>query len=136
MSKQKNSQSEMPPIADQTSFSAEEPLYENVSVPQDPQQKEVVTESSVPFYRTTKGMVGIVVGALLLVMLLLLVSVLFNQNQQQVVETASPQPSLQPVTSDPIQIRINQLSKDLNEVDPANDALPLPPVDLELVLEE
>lgn len=120
---------------DQTSFSAEEPLYENASLPQEP-SVELPTDSATPLFKTKAFKIGAVVSAIFVLLLVILLGVMMNRGQQQQIVEPSPTPSMIPVSNDPIKLRINELSKNLLDSDPADDALPLPPIDLEISLEE
>jgi hypothetical protein len=122
---------------DQTSFSAEEPLFESAGLPTKPiDMVEGELPVKKPFYQSKAFLVsgGVLIAVLALVGVLIMMMIGSNGGQQ--VLEPSPSPVAQQTELDPIQQRINNLQMQLRASDPSDDPLPLPPVDLSISLEE
>jgi hypothetical protein len=71
-----------------------------------------------------------------IVALIGLVSALLLMRPTNSIQQLEPTPSAAPDTTSPMQQRITNLKQEIRAADPSLDALPLPPVDLELQLEK
>lgn len=120
--------------ADQTQFSSEEPLYEAVSLPSDPDA--VMSSSVAPQKKLSPQKMIVIALGVGAVILLLLLGLATLMQEPTAVETALPSPSVEPASADAMQQRITTLRKQVLSADPSLDTLPLPPVDLELRLEK
>lgn len=115
----------------QTTFSWEEPLFEQTAAVSDPVAATAVPRK--PWY--TKPLVLVIGGlSLLLVILLALVLILRPAPPQFVLPEPSASPFVSTV-SDPLKLRIQQLKLELEEADPTKQDLPYPPIDPTLKLE-
>ena len=124
--------------ADQTNFSAQEPLYESASFPEKPivPSEEAALEKPKKFYHSNMFKIGSISVAILVVAVLLVVAINSNSRGNDLVAEPSVAPTAKPVSNDPLQRRIDTLAQQLQLADPSDDPLPLPPVDLLLSLED
>lgn len=119
-------------VADQTQFSAEEPLYEAVSLP----TKPVADEPAIKPKGLSKQQLILIAVGLVAVLILIITLAASMMTRPEVSKEIEPTQSTTPQQSDALQQRIDTLRTQVQAADPSLDALPLPPVDLELRLEK
>lgn len=117
---------------DQTTFSAEEPFYEEARLPQAPQPAEAPKSAKAKLWHK----ILLVVGVVALIIFVTSAGLLMMRQQGPRQTVLEPSPSVQPQSQDPIQQRLSALQTQLRAADPAQDPLPLPPVDLMVRMED
>lgn len=121
---------------DQTQFSLEEPLFENVApLPPEPEKPKEYTPK-IPWYKQRKLVILAIVGVSILVLLILyLISIIVAASRAPVV--SKPEEVL-PVEQRPesqLLQRIKITRDELNEADPNQQQLVFPAVDMDLRLD-
>lgn len=117
---------------DQTTFSAEEPLYEEAHLPSAPPSPEAAKPTKMRLWHK----VLIVVGVVALIIFMTAAGLLMMRQQGPEQTALEPTPSVVPQSQDPIHQRLTALQVQLRAADPAQDSLPLPPVDLMVRMED
>jgi len=118
----------------QTQFGLEEPLFEQTVTPNLPQSKVVspIVILGLPWYKKPLGLALLATGALILIVFMLLM--LATPKATQILDLTPPEPVVTTQVSDPLKLKIRQLKAELIESDPTNQALPFPPVSIDLQL--
>lgn len=126
---------------DQTSFSAQEPLLEDISLPQPPQTQSQLekSEEEAQLTASKRKKIYFIVGLFAIVVLVtVVVSFLFvsatNQVEEQIEQEEIAVPTTQrPVTKAERELRV--LQDRLEVIDPTREYLTPPPVNYQLRLE-
>lgn len=114
--------------SNQTNFTWEEPIFEAVHQPIDPNATSISVAT--PWFKKPIIILALAVVGLLIT--LIAVASLFRPSPAPLVE-ASPSPSpVQVTVSDPLRQEIEALQVELQEADPSKLDLPFPPVNFEL----
>ena len=120
---------------DQTVFSANQPLYDQVASDPLLEQQEADLKPN-----KKRKVIIVSIVAFLLVIIALILLVLFSSNSSQIDNpTASVLPSPSANTNqegDVVFDRLKQIKSDLDEAEPNDQTLPFPPVNMEINLEE
>lgn len=114
----------------QTLFTEEKPLNQEIYMPSDVNQDEGKTT----FLKTKKGKITLaIVGTF--VLLILVTVALLPRNPVAPEVQPSPSPTAAPLTTSAMQQRLIDLEEELKRADPADSILPFPAVDMYLELE-
>lgn len=128
--------SELGTVASQTQFEGEEPLFAKLHRPSKPTDVTTANPNGVqqphPWWKQPKKL-GVV--AVVILVMITVAGLLFMPASQQPVSTVpSTEPSLEPVTNDGFQQRLQEAQEALDQADPADNEFPIPPVDYEFRL--
>lgn len=117
----------------QTQFSQDQPLFQNVSVPEMPQPKVEETPATA---NPRKKLIFIGIGVFVFLFLLLLLVILTRRpaEQARIIE-ASPSPSPVISADNPLKARVDNLQAELDAADPADQMLVIPPVNMDIYLD-
>lgn len=117
--------------SNQTHFAEEEPLFEESSLPVDPNAPIVPRKKKSPLALILIGAGLIVIVILFLIVIMLLMPVQMLPTKAK----PSPTPTVKKDVS-ALEQRINELDVDLKQADPSKLDLPFPPVNMELELDK
>ncbi len=120
---------------DQTQFSLEEPMYENLaSLPAEP--KPVDTTPKVPLFKQKKFIIGAIAGTIVLVVLILVViNTIIANSRKLTPEEITPLPTASPAFSHPIEQKINFVRQELDTFEDDQSTLVNPAVDYTITID-
>jgi hypothetical protein len=121
-------------IGDQTQFYTEEPGSEVVQMPLDP-SKEVVAPTTPQKPSVNKYLIAAGMGLVLTVVSLGFLALSGGSGDSGISNIDQSTVEEQDFDKGPLLERVDELRLELEEADPSQDDLPLPPVDLKLSLE-
>ena len=113
---------------DQTQFSLEEPMYENMaSLPPEPPKEE---KPKIPWHKQRKFIVGAIIGTIVLVVLILvLINTIIANSRRLTPEEIQPLPTASPGFSHPIEQKIEFVRTELDPFEEDQSTLVNPAVD-------
>lgn len=123
---------------DQTRFSLEEPLFEQMGqIPADP-EPELEAKPVVPWYKRKKILMLIIIGVTFFILLILfVVAQLIRQGRlQTLVEPEESTEITQEQLSDPLLVRILAAEEELKAADPTKRELGYPTMDYQITLDQ
>lgn len=118
---------------DQTRFSLEEPLFEQMGqLPPEPEPEEVAPK--VPLLKQKKFVIGLIAGVTFIVLLLLFAINAYISQQKLVGNIPIPESPTTSVTenNDPLYQRITTAQQELKDADPSGQELVYPALDYNL----
>jgi len=117
---------------DQTKFSVEQPLFEQIGALPEPEFVE--QDVKPPLLKRRKVVIGLVIGITLLVLLiLLLINTIINRSKLVAVPEASPTiEETRKVEVGPLLKRVEVVREELKEADPTKNELVFPTLDYSL----
>ncbi|NCS98062.1 MAG: hypothetical protein GW762_05735 [Candidatus Pacebacteria bacterium] len=118
----------------QTQFSADQPLFQDVTIPEIAVKHEEETEVK-PNPKKKFIVIGAGIFGFLFLLLILLV-VTRKKPEAEEVLVALPSPSPVIADNNPLRLRVENLKEELDAADPANQLLVFPPINMELYLDK
>jgi len=121
---------------DQTQFSLEEPLHENLAqLPQE--EKPVEDKPKVPLLKRKKVVAGIIAGIIFFVIILLvIVNAIIARSRRPIAPDITPLPTGAGGPTHPIEAKIDTLEDQLKAYDESQSNLVMPAVDFEISIDE